>query len=489
MTPRFLSSRAGALLALLLLASLTLFFGLGRAPFFGPDEPRYAEIAREMWVSGDYISPRLAGRLWLEKAPLLYWGQALCYSFFGANELAARLPSAFGALFLVLGLWACARHALGERIAFFVAIVAASMVGIIAFAHGASTDMTLCATLGGALLCLWRASASEKHALGWNLGAAAFTGGAMLAKGLIGPLLVLLIGGVWWIWARPASQSSLSQRLMTFLGALGVFFAVSAIWYWPVWARHGEVFWQEFFVNHHFKRFTSNEYKHPQPFYFFLFIALAFSLPWTPWLFPAAREIPALRPRSNARDSFLAFAWVWAIVPIVFFSISESKLPSYILPSFPALAIVAGQSLARGALLPSGWKPKWVALGGASLMALIVVLAFAVYAPLNEKTLSDRSLVLQVAAQMKAGETATTFRLPKAYAQVFYLQGRVVPGKGKHDTFVAENPEDLLPLLQKGSLIVFCAIEDGPLLEANPTFSTEFLGEQHKLRAYRLTLR
>lgn len=489
MMPRFFSSRAGVLLALLLLASLTLFFGLGRAPLLGSDEPRYAEIAREMWASGDYVSPRLAGRLWLEKAPLLYWGQALAYSIFGVNELAARLPSAIGALGLVLGLWATSRRALDERSAVFVATVAASMVAIIVFAHGASTDMPLCAMLGGALLCLWRASQSEKHNLSWNLGAAAFTGGAMLAKGLIGPLLVGLIGGAWWIWARPASSRSLVQRLMTFVTAIGVFLAISAIWYWPVWARHGDFFWQEFFVRHHFKRFETNEFNHPQPFYFFLFIALAFSLPWTPWLLAAARAIPALRPRSNSRDSFLAFAWVWAIVPIAFFSISKSKLPSYILPSFPAFAILAGQALARGALVPRGVKPKWVAFGGATLMAFIVLFAFGIYAPRNDATLSHRPLALLVASQMEVGERATNFRLPKNYEPAFYLQGRVVPGTGRHDTFVAEKPEDLLPLLQAGSLIVFCAIKDGPILEKNAAFAAQLLGEQHKLRAYRLTLR
>lgn len=474
-----------SLFALLLLASVTLFFGLGRAPFLGSDEPRYAEIAREMWVSGDYISPRLAGRLWLEKAPLLYWGQALFYSVLGANELAARLPSAFGALFLVLGLWACARRALGEREGFFVASVAASMLGIIVFAHGASTDMTLCATLGGALLCFWRASQSEKRAFAWILGTAAFTGGAMLAKGLIGPLLLTMIGTLWWLWARPAPKPSFA----TLGAALGVFLAVSALWYGPVWARHGEFFWQEFFVNHHFKRFSSNEYKHPQEWYFFIFIALVGSLPWTPWLFPAAAEGATLRPRHNARDAFLAFAWVWALVPIAFFSVSESKLPSYILPSFPALAILAGEALSRGELLPRRWKPKWILLGGAALMALVVVYAFAVYARQNEHKLSHRALVLSVASQMKAGETSTVFRLPKTYEPVFYLGGRVVPGTGRHDTFVAETPEDLVPLLQNGSLIVFCAPKDGPILENSPLFSAQFLGEQHKLRAYRLTLR
>jgi 4-amino-4-deoxy-L-arabinose transferase-like glycosyltransferase len=251
-----------------------------------------------------------------------------------------------------------------------VAIAAASTFGIIVFAHGASTDMTLCATLGGALLCLWRASGSEKHGVGWALGAAAFSGGAMLAKGLIGPLLVVLIGGIWWIWARPVSHSSMSRRLITFGAALGVFGLVSAIWYAPVWARHGDFFWQEFFVNHHFKRFTSNEYKHPQEWYFFLL-----SLWWA----PCRGRCGFFPPRVPFRDCGLAptprrlscFRLGVGAVPIAFFSISESKLPSYILPSFPALAIVAAEALARGALLPRTLKPKWVLLSGAGFMALV----------------------------------------------------------------------------------------------------------------------
>lgn len=481
-----------AFFILLLLGSLTLFFGAGRVPLLGADEPRYAEIAREMWVSGDYIVPRLAGKIWLEKAPLLYWGQAFFYSFLGANELAARLPSAFGAFFLTLGLWATARRILGERSGLYIAAVAASMLAIIVFAHGASTDMTLCAMLGGAMLCLWQASQSPRAAR-WILATAAFTAGAMLAKGLIGPLLVVLVSGIWCAWARP--RFAVPPRLLplVLLAAVLLFFAVSAIWYWPVWATVGRYFWEEFFVHHHFKRYTTNEYNHPQPFYFFFFIALIGALPWTAWLFPAALGIRGLRPRTDKRDALLAFAWVWALVPIAFFSLSGSKLPSYILPSFPALAIIAGEGLARGVLLPRGVKPKWVLLGGASLMALVVVIAFAFYGPRHEEKLSTRALCLQVLTQMKPGEKATFYDLSKDYDPVFYLQGRVIPGPGlgvgKRDIYYAQKPAELVPLLKNGSLIVFTRPQDAIMLESNATFSAQLLGEQPKVRAYRLKLR
>ena len=513
---QLLKSRHGATLSLVFLSFLTLFFGIWSLPFVGPDEPRYAEVAREMWANSDYISPRLAGRLWLEKAPLLYWGQALFYSLFGVNELSARLPSALGALGIVLGLRAVSRGAFGERAALYVGVVAATTGMMIYLSHGATTDMTLCSMFTGAFLCLWVSANSEKHAFAWTMACAAFVGGAMLAKGLIGPLLFVLISGIWWAWARPdlsdfALESTtveansqkmkpartLAQRLAIFALSLAVFVLVSAIWYAPVWIRHGYFFYHEFFYYQHYKRFTSNEYGHPQAPTFFLAILPLCALPWTLWLIGAARGFRALRPRLSRRDSFLALAWVWAIVPIVFFSKSGSKLPSYILPSFPAIAILAGEALSRGVFVPRAWKPKWVALGGAGFMVALVLGAFLLYAPRSENKLSTRSLCRVVAAQMRPGERATFLDLSKEYVPVFYLQGRIVPGLGQpgtgsHDTFVAQTPADLLPILRtekSGSLIVFCKNSAAPEMEKNAAFSAQLLGEHPKLRAYRITPR
>lgn len=513
---QLLKSRHGATLALVLLSGLTLFFGIWSLPFVGSDEPRYAEVAREMWANSDYISPKLAGRLWLEKAPLLYWWQAFFYTIFGVSEFSARLPSALGALGIVLGLRAVSRRAFGERAALYVGIVAATTGMMIYLSHGASTDMTLCTMFSGAFLCLWLSANSEKRAFAWTMACAAFVGGAMLAKGLIGPLLFILVGGIWRAWTRPdlrdfasdpttveansqpiKSAKTPAQRVMIFAAALAVFVAVSAIWYAPVWIRHGQFFWEEFFVNQHFKRFSSNEYKHPQEPTFFLAILPLCALPWTLWLIGAARGFRALRPRLNRRDSLLSLAWVWAIVPIAFFSMSESKLPSYILPSFPAIAILAGEALSRGVFLPRSWKPKWVAFGGAGFMVCLVLVAFLGYAPRSEDKLSTRSLCRVVAAQMRPGERATFLDLGKDYDPHFYLQGRVVaglgkPGTGSHDTFVAERPIELLPILRgekTGSLIVFCKKSAAPELEKESAFSAELIGEHPKMRAYRISAR
>ncbi len=509
---RLLQTRHGATLALVALSFFTLFFGIWSLPFVGSDEPRYAEVAREMWANSDYISPKLAGRLWLEKAPLLYWGQALFYSIFGVNELSARLPSALGALGIVLGLRAVARRALGERAALYIGIVAASMGMMVYLSHGASTDMPLCAMFSGAFLCAFVAATDEKKSLQWTLASAAFVGGAMLAKGLVGPLLFVLIGGIWWGWARPdrrevgvreagagaRSPHSLGQKLLVFAASVLVFLLVSAIWYAPVWIRHGRFFWDEFFYFQHYKRFTSNQYSHPQEPTFYLAILPLCALPWTLWLLGAARDFLKLRPRLNQRDAFLALAWVWMIVPIAFFSRSGSKLPSYILPSFPAIAILAGEALSRGVWLPRAWKPKWVALAGAAFMSVLVVSAMLFYAPSHEDKRSIRSLCRVVSAQMRPGERATFLDLGKDYDPHFYLQGRVVPGlgqpgTGRPDTFVAQNPAELVPILRgekSGSLIVFCrnSARDRAQIQSGP-FKTQLIGEHPKVLAYRIEAR
>jgi 4-amino-4-deoxy-L-arabinose transferase-like glycosyltransferase len=499
MNSRFWLSRWGAILFLVGLSSLTLLFGIGRMPLIGSDEPRYAEVAREMWVNSDYISPRLAGRLWMEKAPLLYWGQALCYSIFGVNELAARLPSALGALFIVLALYETARRVLEARTALYIGIVAASMAMIAVPAHGATTDMPLCTMFAGAFLSLFRSVVSKKHSFQWILLSAAFVGGAMLAKGLIGPLLFVLIGGIWWLWARPdltrsgsEAPRSFSSRLRVFAAACAVFLAISAIWYLPVWLRHGAFFWEEFFVNHHFKRFTSDKYEHRQPFYFYIAILPLCALPWTLWIWGATRDFRGLRPRLSERDAFLSFAWVWFLVPIVFFSASGAKLPFYILPSFPALAILLGDQISRGALMPRGFQPKWAALGGATIMVGVVLCAFLFYGPAKEEKLSIRRMCLEVKAQMQPGERATFLNLEKDYAPAFYLEGRVIPNDkpGRRDTFVAWKPDELLPFFEKEkTLIVFARTNELPLLERHPTWTTQFLSKNYRLSVVRLTRR
>jgi 4-amino-4-deoxy-L-arabinose transferase-like glycosyltransferase len=156
------------------------------------------------------------------------------------------------------------------------------------------------------------------------------------------------------------------------------FLLIAAIWYAPVTARHGWEFIHEFFIRHHFQRFTSNEFGHPQPFYFFLLIAIAGIAPWSAFLLPAIVHFKRLQPRRDRRDAFVAFAWVWAVVVILFFSFSGSKLPGYILPAFPALAIIVGDQLER---FVAGSREGLMQAAAWTILLLIALIAtgFAVY--------------------------------------------------------------------------------------------------------------
>ncbi|HEY9230509.1 MAG TPA: glycosyltransferase family 39 protein, partial [Blastocatellia bacterium] len=326
-------------LVLTVITLVTFFFGLGRLALLGPDEPRYAEIAREMFVSGDWISPRLCGCLWFEKPALIYWISGLGYRLLGVNELAARLPVAVAATLTVLLLYFVTKRVASPRVAFITGLVLATCGMFIGYARVASPDMPLVAAMAAALLAGFMATQAggRKRTMLWLASFAAMAL-AVLAKGLAGIALVILILVIYMIWIRRARSINWREALI----GLVVFSLIAATWYVPVTLRHGGEFLFEFFVRHHFERFTSNEFGHPQPFYFFLPVAIAGLLPWPAFLLPAIARLKRLQPRRDPRHALLAFAWVWAAVIILFFSFSGSKLPGYILPAFPALAIIVG---------------------------------------------------------------------------------------------------------------------------------------------------
>ncbi len=364
------------LIALLFLCAVVSFYGLGRLPFIGPDEPRYAEVAREMYVSGDWITPRLGGIEWFEKPALTYWLLAAGYALFGENEFGARFGVAVVSTFGVLLLYLFGRRARSARFGYLSATTLAVCALWTGFARGVTCDLTLTVAIEIALLSffLWETTESRAGADRlWYLFCFAL-GLATLAKGLVGVVLPLLIVAPYLILTG-GWRALLKARLLVF-GAL-IFLATAAIWYAPVTARNGREFIDEFFVGHHFQRYLSNKYRHPQPFYFFPIIALAGSFPWSFYLLwsvarpgsrasskmkaggeeteKAKRESekssrPAfLRGRSSGEnvDRLHLFLLLWIAVPIVFFSFSWSKLPGYILPVFPAIALIVGKEMDR----------------------------------------------------------------------------------------------------------------------------------------------
>jgi 4-amino-4-deoxy-L-arabinose transferase-like glycosyltransferase len=382
------------LIPLLFLCAVVFFYGLGRLPFIGPDEPRYAEVAREMYATGDWITPRLGGIKWFEKPALAYWLLAAGYALFGESEFGARFGVAAVSTFGALLLYFFGRRARSARFGYLSAAALVTCGLWPGFARGVTCDLPLTVAIEIALLSffLWESKESEAGADRlWYVFCFAL-GLATLAKGLVGVVLPLMIIAPYLILTG-ARRSLLRPRLIIF-GAL-ILLGTAAVWYAPVIARNGRVFIDEFFVGHHFKRYLSNKYRHPQPFYFFPMVAVAGSFPWSFYLLSSVgqtlvclgrrlrrskiersgevADLP-VGPRSgesmegpghthksahtiieglprlaevSPTDRLNLFLLLWIAVPIVFFSFSWSKLPGYILPVFPAVALMVGGELER----------------------------------------------------------------------------------------------------------------------------------------------
>ncbi len=323
------------ILALLAVSSYVLFFhGLGNIGFLGPDEPRYASIAAEMYRSGDYITPRLNGSPWFEKPVLMYWGAAIGYAIFGVGEFGARLPSALAATLCVFFVYFASRRLWDRTTGLLAALVMASSIGFFAFARAASMDMLLSASLTIAL-CSFLVATNTKgnDRQKWFYVFYASLGFGALAKG---PIAFVLPGASLFAFLffgrRLADWKTFHPELSW------VTIAIAGPWYIACTWVNGSAFLREFFLNNNFRRFTSNLYAHTHVFYFYLPVLLMFTLPWTFLI------ISAVRRRFDRNDALLAW---WIVLPMVFFSFSWSKLPGYILPVVPAFAMLCARELLR----------------------------------------------------------------------------------------------------------------------------------------------
>ncbi|HEX8185250.1 MAG TPA: glycosyltransferase family 39 protein, partial [Blastocatellia bacterium] len=485
-------------------------------------------------------SPRLCGCLWFEKPVLLYWMSAVSYHLFGVSEYAARTPSALAAIATLAFLYHALRRFASPGLAVAASLVLATSGIFIAYARVAIPDMALAATMSIALLSGYAARSSTGPSRGgyWTLSFAAM-GLAMIAKGLVGIALALVILLIYFALSRQLRLISWKEWLAGF----AVFAAVAATWYAPVMARHGSAFVEEFFFRHHFQRYVANTFGHPQPFYFFFVVAVVGIAPWTFFLIPAVARLRRLAPRDAKEDSLLAFAWVWVALLLIFFSFSESKLPGYILPIFPALAIIVGAEVERfnssqrdRLLKASAWlttlmlvsigagfiiyaNSKLVDAGGwrfipyslplalalisvivqsrrrffmagvaAVVLSVVVGTVILLFPKLNDEV-SLKSLSLEAAAALRPGERIAFF-LRKEFAPVFYAEGRVLCGVADMDVFNALREDILASALEnEASLVVITNSNWRAGLESYPRFNTEFIAAQGEALAFRVSLK
>lgn len=348
-----MSQRTRVLIAqLILVASVcgfVFFFGLNAFGLVGADEPRYAQIGREMLARHDWTVPTLNGQPWLEKPVLLYWGEMTSYSIFGVHDWAARIPSALFAAVLVIGvLFFMRRFRPGSELD--AALITASCVAMIGLGRGASTDMQLSAPFCAGMMAWW-----TWHETGRKLWLAVFyalLAIGTLAKGPVSPALAILIVGAY---------ASLRREGRIFLRSLWVpgfviFFAIALPWYVAVQIKVPQ-FFRVFFLQHNLERFSTNLYQHSQPFWYYIPVFLISVLPWTVFtvaavwqtlrrgwkLIRSASEDPGNRQKTE--DWLAQFLLLWILAPIVLFSISRSKLPGYILPSIAPAALLTATYL------------------------------------------------------------------------------------------------------------------------------------------------
>ncbi len=370
-----------------LLYGLTPVLGGDGMGLVGADEPRYAQIAHEMLVHFDSahtlvgrldacVTPYLYGRPWLEKPALYYWRAMFLFQDFGVHDWSARLPSTTFAFIMVALIYLhMRRFRPGGHLD--AALITVACAGIIGFSRGASTDMQMAAPLAIGLLgwYAWYETGSKF----WLYDIYFFTGLATLAKGPVAPFLAVLIIAA---FAFLRKEWSILYRSLWWPGIV-LYFAMVLPWFIAV-QHQNPTFFREFFLEHNLERFATDRYQHVQPFWYYLVVVLLALMPWTvvavralidgiltsvaEWRLRYSRAGKCLPTRPG--DAFPEFLVLWAFIPVLFFSFSQSKLPGYILPSIPPITILTGDYLYRRR------KPglnRWILLGHAAVCAITTV--------------------------------------------------------------------------------------------------------------------
>lgn len=329
---------------LILLAALTLawFGSLDHRRLIKPDEGRYAEIAREMAASGDWVTPRLNGIKYFEKPPLQYWVTAAAFKVFGEHDWIARVwPAGTGFLGILLA-WFAGRRLFGETAGWLAAGALASSFFYLVIGQLNTLDMGLCFFLQLAFsgfLLAQRADGSNASCRNWMLLAWAGAALAVLSKGLIS---LVLPGATLVLYSLIARDSSPWRKLHSLPG-LAVFLAIAAPWHVLASLQNPE-FAHFYFIHEHFERFLTKVHGRVEPWWYFGPMLFAAALPWSTL---AIHAVLAQWKAPGEAGRALRFLAIWSAFTLLFFSASGSKLPSYILPVLPAFALMVGALLTR----------------------------------------------------------------------------------------------------------------------------------------------
>ncbi len=321
-----------SLLILACVIIFTLFFGIGGVPLLDPDEPVYAETAREMIQTGDFLSPRIFGDYWYDKPPMYYWLVAAAFKVFGYSEFAARFPAALMGALTAFMLYFSVTKLFNERAGFWSSLILTSCIQFFYLSKAAVTDTSLLFFMTGALL-------SFLHKKYWLMYVC--MGFATLVKGPIG---IVFPGIIIFLYLLLMGQLKEIFRMHVMRGLL-VYLLVAGPWYYLMYTVHGMEFINTFLGFHNVTRFTTPEHASRVTFWYYFPVVILGLFPWTGLLI---QSVKASISDSRIDDMrLLVFMHVWWVFVFIFFTVCKTKLVSYILPMFPALAIIIGWNISR----------------------------------------------------------------------------------------------------------------------------------------------
>jgi 4-amino-4-deoxy-L-arabinose transferase-like glycosyltransferase len=444
----------------LLLYGLVPIFGGDQLGLVGADEPRYAQVAREMLaahskachevnakmvprslrledlrrsyhcIAGGTVTPILYGQPWLEKPALYYWRAMSFFKEFGVSDWSARLPST-SATFALIILIFLHMHRFRPGGHLDAALITASCVGIVSFARGASTDMQLAAPFCIGMLGWYAWYETGKKF--WLFDLYFFGAIATLAKGPVAPFLalfiILLFVGLRREWA--------ALRRTIWLPGILLYLAIVLPWYIAV-QKMNPTFYRLFFLEHNLERFATNRYQHHQPVWYYLTVVLLALMPWTIVALCALVDSIQIsiaewkvrhKPQryvghSRAGDAFPEFLVLWALFPIVFFSFSGSKLPGYILPSVPPLTILTADYLNR---IRRDGMPAWLLGSHTTLCALLVFVLVLAPQHMKYETLIPSTGWMAVAIASAAGMGALVWLIIRRWGIAQTRNATLIP--------------------------------------------------------------
>lgn len=321
-----------SMLTVAILALFMTFWGIGATPLLDPDEPVYAETAREMLLAGDFISPRIFGDFWYDKPPMFYWLVALSQLVFGETEFAARFPSALMACAVALMVYVSGTKLFSDRAGFWSAVVLTTCVQFFYMGKAAVTDMTLLFFMSAALLCFL-------HKRYWLM--YIFMALGTLTKGPIG---IVFPGAIIFIYLLLMGRLKEIFSMHPVRGAL-LYFLLAAPWYYAMYTLHGMEFIDTFLGFHNIARFTTPEHADRVKLWYYIPVVLIGLFPWTGLLFQSLKASISESRIDDMRK--LLFLHVWWVFVFLFFTVCSTKLVSYVLPMFPPLSMAIGWNIAR----------------------------------------------------------------------------------------------------------------------------------------------